>query len=225
VALGLLCLGALILGYQNHRLGRRVADLEEQLAAADSSPRGKGRPGRGGRDLERIEAVDADGEMLVATGDRRRGAGRGGRGRSGVDLDTDAGGDTPSVDELMEDPAFQDRLTELVAEHASQERAERNERRREYMSDRIGEHLSEFALEHDLDEDVEAQMIQIVLDSMHQRMDLRDAMMEGEGDRDQLRAEQDRVEAESDAALVELLGQELFDELEGQWPGPGPRRR
>lgn len=220
VVLGLLVLGVLILAYQNHRLAGRVAVLEksggEGAANAERGPRGSGDRAA----HERLETVD--GSVLVAGEGRRRG-----RGRSHAGVDGGPAGDedpTLSMDELLEDPEFQSRLGDLFTEYSSNERAERRERRTDYVADRISETVAEFAADHDLDAETEAQVSQILTNYMAQRMELRDAMMDGDGDNEELRAERERLSEDTDSALIELLGQELFDELDVQVPGPGRRR-
>ncbi len=227
IALAVLVLGVLALAVQNHRLGQRVVALEERLEDERGATAGRdrgARGGRGGRDagggLELLDEVDADGAAMVAGRGRPRGSRRGRDGAAGDGAEAA----TASMEEVLDDPAFQERLGELFEEYSSAEREERRERRTDYIADRIAETVSDFATEHGLDAETEAQVTRILSDHVSQRMELHDAMMEGDGDREALGAEREQLEAETESALVELLGEELYGQLEEQLPGPGRGR-
>jgi len=197
-----LAVGMVVLAWRDHQLSGRVADLEQRLdemkLARESLRAGGGLRREGGR-----------ADRSVRARSRRR------RGRGGVQMATveDEVAEASLAEELTA-PMGRQLVENVVAEYSEAERAERRERREEHMTDRVREVVDAFVDEQALDEETATAMLDEVLATTAEMMDLHAAIMDGELEREEAQSERETVRQESDARLKELLGEEGFDALE-----------
>lgn len=122
-------------------------------------------------------------------------------------------------------PEARQMIEDVVADYSVAEREERRLRREEHANDWITELAADFAADQGMDDDTTEQLLQVLLEGTAARHELRSAMMDGDLDAETVREERDRVAAETDERLVELLGEEPFDALQAEMENRkyGPR--
>ncbi len=175
---------------RNRGLSQRVEDLENRLAELEAT------------------AGPPTARRSASGGSRHRPFSR----ALETSLDLDGG----EFAESLAAPEARQMIEEVVADYSVAEREERRLRREEHVNDRVSELADAFAADQGLDDDTAQQLIQVLLDGAAERHELRAAMMDGDLDAEAMREERERVAAETDERLVELLGEETFDALQAE---------
>jgi hypothetical protein len=181
-----LVLAVVALAWRDRRLSQRVVDLETRLAELETSAQ---------RSSARRDAT---------AGPRRR----------AIALSAPLAVDSEELAHSLAAPEARQMIEDVVEDYSVAEREERRQRREEYIDDWIHEFADDFAADQGLDDDAAQQMLQVLLEGTAARQELRVAMMDGELDSETVREERDRVVAEMDERLVELLGEETFDAMQ-----------
>ena len=205
VVAGVLGVGVISLAWREHQLASRVGELEDRLAALETT-------GERGRRGSTVGTRGGD-----PTAERREGrrAPRAQRSRPPQD-DPTTELDESRLAESLAAPEARQMIEDVVADYSVQEREDRRLRREEYVTDRVRQLVDGFAEAQGLDEETASQLEQEMLTASAERMALRSAMMDGDLDAEEMRAERDRQSAASDERLLELLGEETFEALQAE---------
>lgn len=198
LGVGFGALAVLLVGWNTYTLrsiDARIDALEEGPRAAPAQAE-RGPTTR--QALGLLRSTPAAGAVARATGDR--------------EPVTESG--TP--EELLEDPELQDRIVEMVREREEEERQLRRDERTANFLESVNSEVEEFAATHDLDDQTTGKILAEVQLRHEAWETIRADQRSGNMSWFDARREFQDVRDDSDAALAELLGDDLATDLNTQ---------
>ena len=102
---------------------------------------------------------------------------------------------------------------------------ERQQERIDFISDRISERVGDLATKQGWSDEVHQQMETILINSMQDRMELRQQMKDGLLEREEYRQQAEELREARDIQIIDVLGEEEFQSIEEELqPRRGPPR-
>lgn len=124
--------------------------------------------------------------------------------------------ESSEMDALIEERAWQ-RVAEIEEE--------RQQERIDFISEKISERVGDLAVKQGWSEEIQQQMETILINSMQDRMELRQQMKDGLLERDDYRQQAEAIRDSRDAQVIDTLGEDEFLSIEEELqPRRGPPR-